>query len=636
MVWGQRVPYSSLAGSGGLSPQDALSLVLPYVSTGSNLYVGAPLLVLAAAGLLFGRGEARFFGLASVVYFLVSWGGLSALHGWANTFLPGVWFAREVFHYLIPFQLCVALLAGFGLEALVAGFRTAPPGPMREFVRRAGWGMAAAVPLLLGLAAAVHLVRDVPLDHPYLTGLGALAAYTALLGILFFLVYTRRLEPAAFGLLAVGLVMVDLSSEFARRVPPRKRPAGEENTYVREFWRRPAAIDFLLAERRREPFRIDDPDNLLPAEFGDVWRLESTMGHGATALVDYFALRGSGWGPSANASALLNVRYFASRAAIPGTEPVFGGDLPIYRNPRALPRAFLASGYRVIAGETDLLRWIASPLFAPRATVVLRPRERAALGAALPAALDEEDGLNLRVVSVRTAADKRAMSLTDPDLRQRLLRSQPPWGWSVGDDVRVALRPASAVEHCFVELEYVPVSGAASCLQLDLERAGARRAVAVELPGVPPGGTPPGPARWVVDIGPLEAGETLLGLERTALCTANLERIRIRRNPVADRGDPGTAALEVFEPNRLAVRVAARRPALLVLSEVYYPGWQARLDGRPVPLGSGDYVLRVAPVPAGEHTLELRFRSRTFLLGLGVSLVSLGAVILALRGAGRR
>ena len=89
--------------------------------------------------------------------------------------------------------------------------------------------------------------------------------------------------------------------------------------------------------------------------------------------------------------------------------------------------------------------------------------------------------------------------------------------------------------------------------------------------------------------------------------------------PYADAPPPGDAELESFEPNRLTVRLRAQRPALLVLSETYYPGWRAWLDGRPAPLGSGDYVLRVAPVPAGAHRMELRFRSTSFLIGLAVT-----------------
>ena len=115
VVWGQKVPYSELQRGGNISPQDILSLLMPYVGATTSIYVGCFVLFLALIGLLFARQrEAWFFRIAAFLYLFLSWGYFSALHGWVNTFIPGVWFAREVFHYLIPFQLslCPAGRAG--------------------------------------------------------------------------------------------------------------------------------------------------------------------------------------------------------------------------------------------------------------------------------------------------------------------------------------------------------------------------------------------------------------------------------------------------------------------------------------------------------------------------------------------
>ena len=74
-----------------------------------------------------------------------------------------------------------------------------------------------------------------------------------------------------------------------------------------------------------------------------------------------------------------------------------------------------------------------------------------------------------------------------------------------------------------------------------------------------------------------------------------------------------------------------RRASFVVLSEVFYPGWEAFVDGRPAPIIRGDLVLRAIPVPAGKHTIELHFRSKTLLWGLVVSLTSLiGAALFLL------
>ena len=46
---------------------------------------------------------------------------------------------------------------------------------------------------------------------------------------------------------------------------------------------------------------------------------------------------------------------------------------------------------------------------------------------------------------------------------------------------------------------------------------------------------------------------------------------------------------------------------VVVFSEIYYPGWQATIDGQPVDIARADYVLRVMNIPAGEHTIEMWF-----------------------------
>jgi uncharacterized membrane protein YfhO len=68
-------------------------------------------------------------------------------------------------------------------------------------------------------------------------------------------------------------------------------------------------------------------------------------------------------------------------------------------------------------------------------------------------------------------------------------------------------------------------------------------------------------------------------------------------------------------------------PALLVLSEPYYPGWQATVDGEPVPVLRADYILRAIPVPPGEHTIQVTFRPFSFAAGATISVLT-GVVLI--------
>ena len=59
------------------------------------------------------------------------------------------------------------------------------------------------------------------------------------------------------------------------------------------------------------------------------------------------------------------------------------------------------------------------------------------------------------------------------------------------------------------------------------------------------------------------------------------------------------------EPERVAVRTVSRRSALLVLTDVHFPGWKAAVDGHDVPIRRVDYLLRGVPVPGGRHRAPL-------------------------------
>jgi len=85
-----------------------------------------------------------------------------------------------------------------------------------------------------------------------------------------------------------------------------------------------------------------------------------------------------------------------------------------------------------------------------------------------------------------------------------------------------------------------------------------------------------------------------------------------------------------YESDRITIRASTDRTGYLVLSEIYYPGWQATIDGREVTIRRGNFLFRVIPLEAGDHEVELRFVSWPFRVGGVISLVTLvsAAVVL--------
>ncbi|HEY2594894.1 MAG TPA: YfhO family protein, partial [Chloroflexota bacterium] len=102
-----------------------------------------------------------------------------------------------------------------------------------------------------------------------------------------------------------------------------------------------------------------------------------------------------------------------------------------------------------------------------------------------------------------------------------------------------------------------------------------------------------------------------------------------------ERGGHGTAQIVSYGPNDVRVHTSADGDAWLVLSDTYYPGWTATVDGQPASVLRGDVLFRVVPVPAGEHDVELRFEPNSVRIGLGISLACLAMVLFAFGIAGR-
>jgi Bacterial membrane protein YfhO len=78
-----------------------------------------------------------------------------------------------------------------------------------------------------------------------------------------------------------------------------------------------------------------------------------------------------------------------------------------------------------------------------------------------------------------------------------------------------------------------------------------------------------------------------------------------------------------MNPNRIEIQSVGETAAWLVLSDVWYPGWQARVDGQPVPLLRANYLFQALRVPAGEHQIVLAYRPLSFWGGAALSLISL-------------
>jgi hypothetical protein len=94
----------------------------------------------------------------------------------------------------------------------------------------------------------------------------------------------------------------------------------------------------------------------------------------------------------------------------------------------------------------------------------------------------------------------------------------------------------------------------------------------------------------------------------------------------------GQISFVSYGANRMELRVKSGVEGWLLLSDVYYPGWRATVDGARARLLRADYVFRAVRVPAGEHTVEMTFGPWTWYAGLALSVstwlaLAVGAVV---------
>jgi len=100
-------------------------------------------------------------------------------------------------------------------------------------------------------------------------------------------------------------------------------------------------------------------------------------------------------------------------------------------------------------------------------------------------------------------------------------------------------------------------------------------------------------------------------------------------NPLALDGDFRDSVRVVrYGANSLEMEVETESEGYLFLSDPFYPGWQAEVDGEPAQLLRANYAFRAVAVPAGSHRVTMEFRSGSWYAGLGISAFT--AAVLAL------
>jgi len=98
---------------------------------------------------------------------------------------------------------------------------------------------------------------------------------------------------------------------------------------------------------------------------------------------------------------------------------------------------------------------------------------------------------------------------------------------------------------------------------------------------------------------------------------------------------PSRMLISEYTPDRVKLYCQSPRPAFLVLSDQYFPGWKAAIGGKETRIYPGHLALRALPVPAGETEITFFYQPWSFRIGLWMLLAS-GLALLVVRLGRRR
>ncbi len=402
----ERRPYWIAGGLFYFHPQSLVSFLMPhaYEPAERSAYLGILSLVLIVVGVAAPRrGGSRFFAVVGLVALVFSFGAVTVVHGLMWVMLPILDKARVAVRSLFVFSFAAALLAGWGMDALLRGGRRAER--LAQSIERLGRHALGGL-LLLGVALGLlvhYQVVQADLDAYFLLVIMVALSWLALaLGRL------RRVAPRAWYLVAMAVLLFDVLSYGVGNFALVRDFDDRTNWAPELYYRETGAIRFL----RDQPgyFRVENRREAIPPNFGDVWSLFGVGGFGSSIPTDYYTTRSLGWVPPSRLYDMFNIRYIVTTDTI-GTLPlVYDGDLAkgdrkVYENPHALPRVWLVHrATQLSPGEATRQRLLAADFDPAQEAVVASPVQLPVAGAGGTASIIEYT-LHAIAIQVDTPVD---------------------------------------------------------------------------------------------------------------------------------------------------------------------------------------------------------------------------------------
>ena len=91
----------------------------------------------------------------------------------------------------------------------------------------------------------------------------------------------------------------------------------------------------------------------------------------------------------------------------------------------------------------------------------------------------------------------------------------------------------------------------------------------------------------------------------------------------------GETSVELIkdETEAITYSVSSDLPSVFVLTDTYYPGWQARVDGKETEILRANLAFRAIPLTSGKHLVEFEYKPYFFYWGVIISAITIVSLI---------
>lgn len=110
----------------------------------------------------------------------------------------------------------------------------------------------------------------------------------------------------------------------------------------------------------------------------------------------------------------------------------------------------------------------------------------------------------------------------------------------------------------------------------------------------------------------------------------------ILEQPISDKIESNALEIQntvdiiTYSTNKVLLKANVQKANFLVLTDVFFPGWKTFVDGQETKIYKADYIFRSIFLEKGEHTVEFVYDPLSFKLGMWISFITIGIVLMAM------